>query len=119
MITTTASMHCNVYLIKNVYYGCGIFSISRRQEELLKKTCKLITLRKLKLSTKFPRNILHTRKLALGVRSMAPSTVINILALRAHISHQRGESNISKIIQILEENVWIQCGYSSAIIDAG
>jgi len=30
MVMTIASMYCNMYLIKNVYYGCRIFSISQK-----------------------------------------------------------------------------------------
>ena len=37
MVTTTASMCYNVYLIKNVHYGCGILSLSQKQENALKK----------------------------------------------------------------------------------
>ena len=117
MITTTTSMYYNAYLISNVYYGSGIFSISKKQEEILKKIYEPIILQKLKLSKKFPRKILYARKSVLGVGLMAPSTVLDILAIRAYVGHQRGESGVSKIIQILEQNAWLQYGYSTSIID--
>ena len=104
MITTTALMYYNAYLITNVYYGCRILNITSKQEEILKKIYKPIILQKLQLSIKFPRKILYARKSALGIGLMAPSTIIDSLALKAYVSHQRGESNISKIIQILEQN---------------
>ena len=84
---------------------------------MLKKTHEPMLLRNLKLSIKFPRKILCARKSALGVGLMASSTVTDTLALKAYVSHQRGESNVSKIIQILEQNAWLQCGCLTAIID--
>jgi len=117
MITTTASMYYNAYLITNVYYGYGILNITSKQEEILKKIYEPIILQKLQLSIKFPRKILYARKSALGVGLMAPSTIIDSLALKAYVSHQRGESNISKIIQILEQNVWLQYGYYMLVME--
>ena len=73
----------------------------------MKKRHELIILRKLKLSIKFPRKILYARKSALGVGLMAPSTIVGILAVRACVGHHRGQSRVSKIIQILEQKAWL------------
>ena len=117
MITTTASMYYNAYLITNVYYGSGVFSITKTQEEVLKKIYEPTILRKLKLSTKFPRKILYARKSALGVGLMAPSTIVDTLAVRAYVGHQRGRSRVSKLFQILEQKAWLQYGYSTPVME--
>ena len=87
MVTITVSMYYNIYLIKNVYYSCRILSISQKQEEILKKICKPVILRKLRLSIKFLINVLHTRKLVLEVGLMSLSTIIDILLFKLYISH--------------------------------
>jgi len=104
MVTITASMYYNVYLIKNVYYGCGIFSISQKQEEILMKIYKPVILRKLGLSITFPRNVLYARKSVLGVRLISPSTIIDILALKLYVGYNRDKNEVAKTIKILEEN---------------
>ena len=87
MITTLALIYYNVYLITNVYYGCGIFSISKKQEDILMKIYEPVILQKLGLSIKFPRNVLYARKSALEVGLIAPSTIIDTLALKLYVGH--------------------------------
>ena len=76
-----------------------------------------VILRKLGLSIKFPSNILYARKSMLGVKLMSPSTIMDILALKLYIGYNRGESEVAKIIKILEENAWLQYGYSGYILE--
>ena len=107
MVTITVSMYYNIYLIKNVYYSCRILSISQKQEEILKKICKPVILRKLRLSIKFLINVLHTRKLVLEVGLMSLSTIIDILLFKLYISHNWGNSEVALIMNVLEENAWL------------
>ena len=74
-------------------------------------------LRKLGLSKKFPRRILYSRKSALGVGLLALRIIVNTLALKLYIRHQRADDRIGKIIQINEENMQMQYGYSKSIIE--
>jgi len=46
-------VYFNVYLMKKVYFRCGIVLITELQENKLKKLYKLTILKKLRLSEKF------------------------------------------------------------------
>ena len=53
---------------------------------------------------KFPRKITHTRKLALGIGLLAPSTIIDTLALKLYLGYKRIGDEVSTIIRTIEEN---------------
>ena len=93
-----AYMYYNMYLINKVYFGCEVMSISTQQEDELKKIYEPVLLRKLRLSEKFPRRILYSRKLVLGVRLLAPRIIVDALALKLYIGHKRANKRIGKII---------------------
>ena len=63
------------------FFGSGILCLTDAQEKELKRTCEEPTLMKLDLSNKFPRAALCSRKSALGVGLMEPSTIIDVLKL--------------------------------------
>jgi hypothetical protein len=117
MITSTASLYYNMYLIKKVYFGCGIITITEQQEEILKKIYEPVILRKMGLSEKFPRAVLYSRQTALGVGLMSPKTIIDSLALKLYVGHQRYRSELSKMIRINEENARYFYGYSRQLAD--
>ena len=117
MVASNASMYYNMYLIKKVYFGCGVININQRQEEDLKKIYEPVILRKLGLSKNFPRSVLYSRKTALGVGLMAPKTIMDGLALKLYLGHQRSEDRISKIIQIIEDNASTQYGYGKSVME--
>ena len=94
IITPTESMHYNSYLIKKAHCSCGTFTILQREEEMLKKTCEPVMLQKLGVSTKFPCDVPYARKLAVGFVLIAPSAIVNVLALRLYVSHYQGESTL-------------------------
>ena len=114
---STASMYYNMYLIKKVYYGGGIFSINNRQEKILKNIYESVILNKMGLSEKFLRKILYTRKLALGVGLMAPTTIMYVLAMKLYVGYNRGEIRVSKMIKINKENTRIYYGFEAGIIE--
>ena len=62
-----AYMYYNMYLMRKVYFGCGIITLMPNQEKILMKISKSILLRKMGLSKKFLRKMLYTRKSALGI----------------------------------------------------
>ena len=118
MAVSTASMYYNMYLIKKVYYGCGILKLNDSQVKILKTIYEPVILNKLGLSVKFPRKVLYARKSALGVGLMAPHTIMSVLALKLYLSHQRGETRISKLININEENARLYYGFSASMMDS-
>ena len=98
MVVSTASMYYNMYLIKKVYFGCGVISIMFQLERILKKIYEPIILKKLGLSENFPRAVLYSRKTALGVGLIAPRTIINELSMKLYLGYRRADDRISKII---------------------
>ena len=107
-----------MYLIKKVYYGSGIYVINKRQEKILKSIYESVILNKMGLSIKFPRKVLYARKSALGVGLMAPRTIMSILALKLYVSYQRGETRVSKMININEDNIRLHYGFKTSVIDS-
>jgi len=116
---TTVNMYLfyNMYLMTHVYFGCGIMNITPPQETVLMKLSETFLLQKLKLSVKMPREVLYTRKSALGVGLMKPSTIIAVLALQSYFGHMRMEGVTAQMVNILEENKVVQYGYMSNIME--
>ena len=105
-----ASIYFNVYMIKAVFFGCGVIELNPKEEVELKRIYEEPMLIKLGLSRKFPRVVLYMRKSALGIGLMAPSTIIAILKLKQYIGHSRKRGNAGKAIQMQEEYRRIEAG---------
>ena len=58
---------------------------------------------KLELSKKFPRNVLYSRKSALGVVLMNLPTIINILKAKLYIGNIHREGVTNEVIKLHEE----------------
>ena len=112
MNTKNAYLYYNMYLIKKVYFGCGIANITRKQENELLQICERPIIKKLGLSEKFPRELLYSRKLALGIGLLKPSTIIAILATKLYIGHMRKNDRIANIIKINKAQAEWEYGYS-------
>ena len=113
-----AHLYYNMYLLRRVYFGCGIMQLMPNQEKELIKISEPILLKKMGLSINFPRKLLYARKSALGVGLIKPSTMILILSMRLYAGHVRAGDRISNIIRINEENAMFQNGYSSNVLKA-
>ena len=111
-----AYVFVNMYLISQVCFGTGIIAINKKQEDELKRISEPTLLRKLGLSEKFPRKILHTKKSQLGVGILQPSTIIAMLSLKLYFGHKRYQDNIGRQIGINEINAQHQCGYRNDIL---
>ena len=75
-------MYFNIYMLKSVFFRCGLVSLSEMEEDEMKRTCENPTLKKLGLSAKLPREVIYMRKTALGLKLMEPNTVLSILMLK-------------------------------------
>ena len=60
-------LYFNAYLMKSVYFGCGIFGLTNPQENELKRIYEEAILVKLNLRRKFPWAILYVKKSAMGI----------------------------------------------------
>jgi len=116
---SNAYLFYNMYLTTQVYFGCGIVTISPKQEKILIELSESILLKKLRLSVKFPRALLYARKSALGVGLMKPSTILAFLALQLYFGHKRKDDMTAKMIQVIEDNESVQYGYNSNIMEIG
>ena len=48
---------------------------------------------------------------------LAPRTIVDVLALKLHVGHQRADSKVAKMIQMNEENTRISYGHSASVIE--
>jgi len=71
-------IYFNMYLLKSIFFGCGIISITNNQEKELKRIYKAPILSKLQLSEKLPRYILYMYKTAGRIGLLKPSIAIVI-----------------------------------------
>ena len=79
----------NIYLLIKVYFGCSVMNIIKVPEQILMKVCKIIILKKLRFSKKFPRKVLYGCKTALGIGLIKLSMIIVALALKLYNGHKR------------------------------
>ena len=71
---------------------------------------------KLGLSENFACKMLYSRQSTLGIGIIKLSTVIEIFTLKQYIGYKRMKTNLALIIDINEENVHWQYGYSTLLI---
>ena len=117
-ITVSNTHLCiHVHLIAHVYFGCGIVRLLPKQEDILRKISEPVLLRKLKLSEKFPREILHARKSALGIGLMKPSTILAILASQLFFGYLRMKDDASTMITSIIHNENVHYKYTKNIIE--
>ena len=83
-----AHVFFNVHLIMQVYFGCGVIHLNPNQETILMKIRKGKLLRKVGLSEKFPRMVLHARKSQLRVGVLKPNAILTILSLKLYLGHR-------------------------------
>ena len=114
---STALIYYNMYLIKKVYFGYSIVSISKKQEEMLKKIYEPVILRKMGLSEKFLRCVLYSRRTVLGIGLMFLRMIMDILALKLYVGHNRMESEVARMIKVNEKNEMLHYGYSTRVLE--
>ena len=65
---------------------------------------------KLGLSRKFPRLVLYSRKSALSLGIMKPSTIIDMLKAKQYIGHRRMNSIAQESIKLHQEFLTVELG---------
>ena len=105
-----AAMYFNVYMIKSVYFGCGIVELNKQQENELGRIYEEPMLLKLGLSRKFPRTALYSRKSALGVGLILPSTLIAVLKLKLYVGNIRKLGNAADSIKVQKGYQEVEAG---------
>ena len=95
-----AAIYYNAYIIKSIYFGCRILELIIDQENELKRLYKEPLLVKLGLSRNFLRKVLYSRKSALGISIMTPSTIMNILRAKLYLGNKRMEGIANEAIKL-------------------
>ena len=93
IIVPIVHVHFNACLIKKVYFGCRVFSLSETEVNVLKSICKVMLMRKLRLSEKFLRIIMHVRKTPLGIELIASRVIIDVITLKSFFPESSGKSD--------------------------
>ena len=109
---TSCQVHVyfNIYMLKIIFFGCGVVILSEMEEDEMKRIHENTTLNKLWLSVKFPREAIYMRKTALGLGLLEPNTVVSILILKQYFGHMRIVSDASNVIKTNEEMLHIENG---------
>ena len=89
IVSPIVHLYYNVYLIKKVFFGSRVMLLADKQEITLKQIYEPVLLRKMNLSEKFLRSVLYSWKMALGIRLVAPKTIIGVLLLKLYLENQR------------------------------
>ena len=110
-----ASVYFNVYMIKSVFFGCGVINLNEKQELELRKLYEEPMLIKLGFSRNFPRKVLYMRKSALGIGLMAPKTIIDTMKLKLYIGNVRRIGNATQALDIHHDFQQIEAGRNCTI----
>ena len=68
----------NTFMLANAFFRCVIAQFTKKQCDELKKTCELLTARKMVLGDNLPRKLLHIKTSALGEDLIEPKILLNI-----------------------------------------
>ena len=110
-----ASVYYHVYMIKSVFFGCGVIQLNEKQEIELKRLYEEPLLMKLGFSRNFPRKVLYMRKSAFGIGIMAPKTILDTMKLKLYIGNVRRNGNAGKAIEIHQDFRQIEAGRNCQI----
>ena len=109
-------VYYNIYLIKAVYFGCGIIQLTPNEEKILKAIYEEPILIKLGYSKKFPRRVLYMRKNVLGIGLLRPKTIMKILALKLYIGYKRVNTIINQLINTIEDIHFVKSSYNEEVL---
>ena len=113
--TWQVHIYFNIYLVKSVFFGCGIVELNERELHEMERICEKPILRKLHLSEKFPRRMMCVDKKSLGLGLMRPKTIMSMLKLKQCFGNMRLLNNASDMIKTNSENEQILSGRSKNI----
>ena len=114
---TPAQVHTffHTYLIKKVFFGCGVLSISESQEKELCRIYESPILKKLGLSEKYPRTLLYVERNSMGLGLLKPTTIIAQNKVKLLVGNTRIAKSTCDAIGHLHELVQFNSGLSKNI----
>ena len=105
-------IYFNMYMVKSVFFGCGVMSLICEECEELKKIYEVPMLKKLHLAEKFPRKIMHVEKSVLGLGLMSLKTTLAIQNMKLCVGNTRAKTNVCDMIEAVQQYVQIYSGRS-------
>ena len=84
--------------------------INEAHENEIIRMIKPVMLIKLGFSVNFPQDMMRILKEILGLGLFLPSTMIVIQVLRLYLGNKRIKSNASRMIAVIEEEMWVEGG---------
>ena len=91
-------LYFNTYLIKSVFFVCGIVELLEEQNVILQKIYKATIAKKMKLRTTFLRAILYIRQNVIGMRLITLKINMVMLVYKLYIGNIRAKSRMNKLI---------------------
>ena len=110
MIVRLTHLCVNSCFISKVHFDYGKMDMTNAQDKELRRKYEKSLARKLRLGSNFPIKMLHGRVTAMGVLTLAPKTAIVALTLKLYFSHKIMNSEILKMLKIMENNSTIEMG---------
>jgi len=107
-----AYLYFNVYLTRSVFFGSNIVELTPLQEKELMRIYERSLLRKIGLSKTFSCYALYTRRSALGIGIIKPSTIVAMATLKQFFGSMRLLNNTSDMIKAILEFSIARYGYS-------
>ena len=107
-----AYIYFNIYMIRSVYFGCGVLELNEIQEKILQSIYEVPLLRKLGLGKKFLYVLIYTRKLASRVELLLLRTIISMLSIKQYIIYSRMKNRAHSLIKANEEWTQMESRYS-------
>ena len=103
-------LYFNAYLIKSVFFRCGIVKLNEKQLKDLKQTYENAIAQKMNLGATFLRAMLYFRRNTLGIGLIKQETIIAMLACKLCIRNVRAETRIGRLIKYNEQIKMIEYG---------
>ena len=108
-------VYFHAYLIKSVFFGTGVVTLSEAQEASLCRIYEAPILQKLGYSVKFPRDLMYAPVKAMGLGFLRPTTIITQLKAKLLVGNARIQSPTYDFFLVLHEIIQFQSGLSQNI----
>ena len=106
-------IYFNMYLLKSIFFGCGIILITNNQEKELKRIYEAPILLKLELSKKLPYYVLYMCKTAGGIGLLKLLTAIVMAKVKQYVGNMKIQSNVAQNIKLNKDYTIYESGYST------
>lgn len=95
----------HTYLIRKVFFGCGVIKLTDEQDDILCKLFEITILKKLGLSVTYPRALLYVSKTSMGVGLLRPKIIIAQLQVKLYVRYTRINSTTYNEMCTIQETL--------------